>query len=64
MSRVGDERTPASNVAKMAAIPAGKWRDWFEERAAILEFMGNMNREQAEAKARWMMQEAMRKAGE
>lgn len=39
-----------------------KWKDWYEERAAILEFMGNMSRQQAEAKALWLVQAAMRRA--
>ena len=39
-----------------------KWRAWFEERAAICEHLGNMSRKQAEAKALWLTQEAMRKA--
>ncbi len=41
-----------------------KWRAWFEERAAILEFMGNMSRAQAEAKALWLVQKVIREAGE
>lgn len=44
-----------------ADLPA-KWRAWYEERAAILEFMGNMSRQQAEAKALWLTQEAMKEA--
>lgn len=38
------------------------WRAWYEERAAILEFMANMSRQQAEAKALWLVQQAMREA--
>lgn len=38
------------------------WREWYEKRAAILEYMANLSRKQAEARALWLTQEAMRKA--
>lgn len=41
-----------------------KWRAWYDERAAILEFCAGMTRKEAEAKALWLVQKVIREAGE
>ena len=60
--QVSAEDLKAGRSTRSESIPDGPWRDWYEERAAILEFMGNMTRKDAEARALWLTQEAMRKA--